>query len=128
MKSENAKGVFSDSLAIDHFTSSFPGSSLFLARVSPLVAAAHPCIQIKSALMVGHPLNFIISNVQFYLKKEEPDCFSLANGAHVLSRLQFLFYLLLLLLLLFLFIFFFFATDVNGYPPAQRTYIYIFFF
>ena len=45
MKSENAEGVFSDSLAIniqiDHFTSSFPGSSLFLARESPLVAAAH---------------------------------------------------------------------------------------
>ena len=45
MKSENAKGVFSDSLAtniqIDHFTSSFPGSSLFLARESYLVAAGH---------------------------------------------------------------------------------------
>ena len=125
MKSENAEGVFLDSLAIniqiDHFTSSFPGSSLFLARESPLVAAAHPCIQIKSALMVGHPLNFIISKVQLYLKKEKPDCFSLPNGAHVLSRLQFLFYLLLLL-----FILFFFATDANGYPPAQRTYIYIF--
>ena len=43
MRSENAEGVFSDSLAfhleIDHFTSSFPGSSLFLARVSSLVAA-----------------------------------------------------------------------------------------
>ena len=35
--------VFSQTLAfhleIDHFTSSFPGSSLFLARVSSLVAA-----------------------------------------------------------------------------------------
>ena len=45
MKSENAGGVFSDSLAIniqiDHFTSSFPGSSLFLARESSLVAAGH---------------------------------------------------------------------------------------
>ena len=66
--------------------------SLFLARESPLVAAGHLfCIQIKSALMVGHPLNFIISKVQLYVKKEEPDCFSLPNGAHVLSRLQFLF-------------------------------------
>ena len=67
MKSENAEGVFSDSLAIniqiDHFTSSFPGSSLFLARESPLVAAAHPCIQIKSALMVGPHL--ILSSVKF---------------------------------------------------------------
>ena len=43
MRSENAEGVFSDSLAfhleIDHFISSFPGYSLFLARVSSLVAA-----------------------------------------------------------------------------------------
>ena len=43
MRSENAEGVFSDSLAfhleIDHFISSFPGSSLFLARVSSFVAA-----------------------------------------------------------------------------------------
>ena len=43
MRSENAEGVFSDSLAfhleIDHFASSFSGSSLFLARVSSLVAA-----------------------------------------------------------------------------------------
>ena len=76
--------------------------------------------------MVGHPLNFIISKVQLYLKKEEPDCFSLPNGAHVLSRLQFLFYLLLLFIffLLFILIIFFFATDANGYPPAQRTCIF----
>ena len=43
MRPENADGVFSDSLAfhleIDHFISSFPGSYLFLARVSSLVAA-----------------------------------------------------------------------------------------
>ena len=45
MKSENAEGVFSDSLAInlqiDYSTSSFPGSSLFLDRESLLVAAGH---------------------------------------------------------------------------------------
>ena len=75
--------------------------------------------------MVGHPLNFIISKVQLYVKKEEPDFFSLPNGAHVLSRLQFLFYLLLVIYFFCLFIYFF-ATDANGYPPAQRTYIYFF--
>ena len=45
MKSENAEGVFSDSLTInlqiDYSTSSIPGSSLFLGRESPLVAAGH---------------------------------------------------------------------------------------
>ena len=45
MKSENAEGVFSDSLAIniqiDHFTSLLPGSSLFLGGESSLVAARH---------------------------------------------------------------------------------------
>ena len=45
MKSENAEGVFSDSqainLQIDYSTSSIPGSSLFLGRESPLVAAVH---------------------------------------------------------------------------------------
>ena len=60
--------------------------------------------------MVGHRLNFINSKVQFYVGKEEP------NVDHVLRRLQFLFYL-----------FIYFATDANGYPQAQRTYICIFF-
>ena len=45
MESKNAEGVFSDSLVfnlqIDHFASLFPGSSLFLAQESPLVAAGH---------------------------------------------------------------------------------------
>ena len=44
MRSENAEGVFLDSLAfhlgIDHFISSFQGSSLFLARVGSFVAAS----------------------------------------------------------------------------------------
>ena len=44
MKSQNAEGVFSDNLQKDHFTSTFPGSSLFLAREIPLVAAGHVCL------------------------------------------------------------------------------------
>ena len=79
--------------------------------------------------MVGHPLNFIISKVQLYVKKEEPDCFSLPNGGHVLSRLQLFIIIIIIIIIIYLYIyiyiyFFFFATDANGYPPAQRTNIY----
>ena len=66
MKSENAEGVFSNSLAfhleIYHFTSSFPGSSLFfpssLDKVPWLRLVKCLCIKIKSELMVGLTLNF----------------------------------------------------------------------
>ena len=59
MKSENAEGVFSDSRAInikiDHFTSSFPGPlSSSVEKVPWLRLVTCLCIQIKSALMVGH--------------------------------------------------------------------------
>ena len=70
--------------------------------------------------MVGHWLNFINSNVQVYLKKEEPDCFSLPNGAHVLSRLRFLFYLLLLL---FYYYYFFCNRRERISPGTEDLYI-----
>ena len=91
MKSENAEGVFSDSQAINlHPRSQGPLFSS-VEKVPWLRLFTCLCIQIKSALIVGHRLNFINSKVQFYLGKEEP------NGDHVLSRLQFLFYLFIYL-------------------------------
>ena len=101
MKSENAEGVFSDYLAfhleICNFTSSFPGSSLFfpssLDKVPWLRLVKCLCIKIKSELMVGPTLNFTNTETQFCLGEGESKCFSLPNGAHVLSRHPVIFFL-----------------------------------
>ena len=89
MKSENADGVYSDSLAfhleIYHFTSSFSGSFLFfpssLDKVPWLRLVKCFCIKIKSEPMVGSTLNFTNTETQFCLGEGESRCVSLPNGA-----------------------------------------------